>query len=143
MKYLRNDKTIQFPSLLKDIKTVALLVVRVALSDHDVDSQMKTKRHNYRFIFLVILLVIPILFSCNSGVDNYQLNEQICVVLAHPDDETIISGTLAMLASKGCSIKVIYVTSGGEGPDGITGARDHIMTGFDADSAFDLTDSWK
>jgi len=135
-------------------------------------------------------------------------------VPAHPDDETIISGTLAMLASKGCHIKVIYITSGDDGPDatgqglhgaslagvreqeahaslrsigiaespvflgfpdgevfnhreeiqlalidllkeirpavvisfgpeGITGSRDHIMTGLAADSAFDLTDSGK
>jgi LmbE family N-acetylglucosaminyl deacetylase len=42
---------------------------------------------------------------------------KVLIVLAHPDDETIISGTLAMLASKGCDIQVVYVTSGDDGPD--------------------------
>ena len=46
-----------------------------------------------------------------------ELGEKILVVLAHPDDETIISGTLAMLAARDCDIKVIYVTSGDDGPD--------------------------
>jgi LmbE family N-acetylglucosaminyl deacetylase len=173
---------------------------------------MKSKKHIYGFSFLIILLVIPILYSCNSRENSDQLNEQVAVVLAHPDDETIISGTLAMLTYKGCRIQVIYVTSGDDGPDetgqglhgeslsrvreqeakkslgaigikkppvflgfpdgevlnhtkeiqlalikllneirpavvisfgpdGITGSRDHIMTGFAADSAFNLTDS--
>ena len=52
------------------------------------------------------------------------IDEKICVVLAHPDDETIISGTLAMLSSKGCDIKVVYVTAGDDGPDE-TGQRLH------------------
>jgi LmbE family N-acetylglucosaminyl deacetylase len=41
----------------------------------------------------------------------------ICAVLAHPDDETIISGTLAMLSSQGFDLTVVYVTSGDDGPD--------------------------
>ena len=39
------------------------------------------------------------------------------MILAHPDDETIISGTLAKLALKGCPVTVVYVTSGDDGPD--------------------------
>lgn len=38
-------------------------------------------------------------------------------MLAHPDDETIIGGTLAMLEGKGFDITVVYVTSGDAGPD--------------------------
>ncbi len=41
----------------------------------------------------------------------------ICAILAHPDDETIISGTLAMLTYQGFETTVVYVTSGDDGPD--------------------------
>lgn len=78
---------------------------------------MKTKKHIYRSSVLIILLVIPVLHSCNSGEKTNQINERVAVVLAHPDDETIISGSLAMLASKGSNILVIYITSGDDGPD--------------------------
>lgn len=48
----------------------------------------------------------------------------ICAVLAHPDDESMISGTLSMFAEKGFDITVVYVTSGDEGADE-TGAGLH------------------
>lgn len=48
----------------------------------------------------------------------------ICAVLAHPDDESMISGTLSMFAEKECEITVVYVTSGDEGADE-TGAGLH------------------
>lgn len=173
---------------------------------------MNWKRLIYRFLAYTVFSVILLQFGCSSEGVIKKVNRQICVVLAHPDDETIISGTLAMLASRGCRIAMIYVTSGdggadetgqglhGEalaevreqesrkalqaigiqtppiflkypdsyvsdhmeeiqealcklfreiepdvvisfGPDGITNHRDHKMTGFAADLAFDLTDS--
>jgi len=68
-------------------------------------------------IYIFVLCIIPILFACNSEENTETINENICVVLAHPDDETIISGTLAKLAAKGCDITVVYVTSGDDGPD--------------------------
>jgi len=68
-------------------------------------------------IYIFILCIVPILFACSSEENIETINENICVVLAHPDDETIISGTLAKLAAKGCDITVVYVTSGDDGPD--------------------------
>jgi LmbE family N-acetylglucosaminyl deacetylase len=41
----------------------------------------------------------------------------ISAILAHPDDETIISGTLVKLKEQGFNIVVIYITSGDDGPD--------------------------
>ena len=41
----------------------------------------------------------------------------VVAVLAHPDDETIISGTLAKLVARGFDITIVYVTSGDDGPD--------------------------
>jgi hypothetical protein len=52
---------------------------------------MKSKNHIYGFSFLIILLVIPILYSCNSRENSDQLNEQVAVVLAYPDDERVHS----------------------------------------------------
>jgi len=76
---------------------------------------MKTQISGYWYFILFI--IIPMQHSCSSEVNLNQINEQICVVLAHPDDETIISETLAKLISKGCHITVVYITSGDGGPD--------------------------
>jgi hypothetical protein len=56
--------------------------------------------------------------NLGCGSEETHASEQIkggmvCAVLAHPDDETMISGTLSMLADKGFDIAVIYATSGG------------------------------
>ena len=49
----------------------------------------------------------------------------ILVVLAHPDDETFMAGTLARLKSRGYAIQLAYATSGDAGQDftqrGLTG----------------------
>jgi LmbE family N-acetylglucosaminyl deacetylase len=60
--------------------------------------------------------------NLGCGSEETHASEQIkggmvCAVLAHPDDETMISGTLSMLADKGFDIAVIYATSGDDGPD--------------------------
>lgn len=68
-------------------------------------------------LYLLYISIIPIPFTCKSEVNFTKTDEQICVVLAHPDDETIISGTLAKLKSKGYNITVVYATSGDDGPD--------------------------
>jgi LmbE family N-acetylglucosaminyl deacetylase len=46
-----------------------------------------------------------------------QNGNTVSAILAHPDDETIISGTLVKLKEQGFDIVVIYVTSGDDGPD--------------------------
>jgi LmbE family N-acetylglucosaminyl deacetylase len=80
---------------------------------------MKTKTL-ILFMLLSVLCYIFWLFACGSNenhVTNKHIDGSICVVFAHPDDETIISGTLAMLAAKDFDITVVYVTSGDDGPD--------------------------
>ena len=44
-------------------------------------------------------------------------NQTVLAVLAHPDDETIFNGTLAMLAENNANIYIIYATSGNGGHD--------------------------
>jgi len=44
-------------------------------------------------------------------------NQTVLAVLAHPDDETIFNGTLAMLAENNVDIYTIYATSGNCGVD--------------------------
>jgi LmbE family N-acetylglucosaminyl deacetylase len=58
--------------------------------------------------------------ACAPGTDDTietGAGVSVCAVLAHPDDETIISGTLAKLVARGFEITVVYVTSGDDGPD--------------------------
>ena len=78
---------------------------------------MNLRKQIYWLISFFLLCTIPLLFECKSKALVDEIGEKICVVLAHPDDETIISGTLTMLSAKGCDIKVVYVTSGDDGPD--------------------------
>jgi len=69
-----------------------------------------------------VLIVSFAFFFQGCGSEETHASKQItggtvCAVLAHPDDETMISGTLSMLAEKGFDIAVIYATSGDDGPD--------------------------
>ena len=41
----------------------------------------------------------------------------ILAVIAHPDDETLFSGTIALLADKNIPIHIVYATSGDAGAD--------------------------
>jgi LmbE family N-acetylglucosaminyl deacetylase len=70
---------------------------------------------------LVILFCLSLwLKACGYNENKTTINQEedrLCVVLAHPDDETIISGTLAILSEQGFDISVVYVTSGDDGPD--------------------------
>ena len=81
---------------------------------------MKTKIQTGRILFFILLCFLSFAFACKSDVsiNKNEINLPVCAVLAHPDDETIISGTLAKLVSKGCTITVVYVTSGDGGIDG-------------------------
>ncbi|QPG56514.2 PIG-L family deacetylase [Shewanella eurypsychrophilus] len=51
----------------------------------------------------------------------------VLVLLAHPDDETWVSGTLAKLADRGLEVIPVYATSGGKGSDrldlGLSGTK--------------------
>jgi LmbE family N-acetylglucosaminyl deacetylase len=42
---------------------------------------------------------------------------KILALLAHPDDETLFSGTLALLADKNITAQIVYATSGDAGRD--------------------------
>ncbi|KMT65959.1 PIG-L deacetylase family protein [Catenovulum maritimum] len=46
-----------------------------------------------------------------------KLDKPILVALAHPDDETWLSGTLSFLSRENSNIYVLYATSGGAGKD--------------------------
>ena len=64
----------------------------------------------------IIVLLFSALFSCKSH-EIKVCNYRILVVLAHPDDETLISGTLAKLMAQGSEVVVVFATSGDDGPD--------------------------
>ena len=71
-----------------------------------------------------VLLLLKLCMLCHVGCNfnespspDPKCDAVVCVVLAHPDDETIIGGTLTMLAEKGCKLHLVYITSGDDGPD--------------------------
>ena len=72
-----------------------------------------------KFIFFTLaFLVSSLSFSTQLLDENSFLSKQTyLVILAHPDDETWMNGTLALLTLKKKNINVIYATSGGEGND--------------------------
>jgi len=78
-------------------------------------------RKAYYWLLLVPLVFFVLWFfvgrSSDNNVQRNNTGGTICVVLAHPDDETIMGGTLAMLGARGFDITVVYVTSGDDGPD--------------------------
>ncbi|NQT62319.1 MAG: PIG-L family deacetylase [Candidatus Marinimicrobia bacterium] len=78
---------------------------------------MIIRKHKSWITLFFLFSTIPILFECESKKPVEEIGEKICVILAHPDDETMVSGTLALLSTKGCDIRVVYVTSGDDGPD--------------------------
>ena len=82
-----------------------------------------TKKIFILFIVSIYNCVLLCQLSCKS--EELRYSENILVVLAHPDDETFISGTLAKLADRGYSVTVTFITSGDDGNDlsgrGLTG----------------------
>jgi len=65
-------------------------------------------------------LILPLIFSfpaVSFGAFDTNPLKSVLVFLAHPDDETWCSGTLAKLAKQGTDIHVVYATSGGRGKD--------------------------
>lgn len=79
------------------------------------DKKAWSLSHSMFFVGLAIFF-----FGCGPEEKNASKHANggvVCAVLAHPDDETMISGTLSMLAEKGLGITVVYATSGDDGPD--------------------------
>lgn len=76
---------------------------------------MKDRKRVFIVLLLVFIVIIG-LFTC-SPEEFPHCPHRILAVVAHPDDETLISGTLAKLADRGCDVTVIYITSGDDGPD--------------------------
>ncbi|AWB67410.1 hypothetical protein C2869_13600 [Saccharobesus litoralis] len=79
------------------------------------------------FKFLIFLLYF-MSACCFSAEPQWLKNTQsVLVVLAHPDDETWLSGSLALFSQQKKHIQVIYATSGGAGKDrsgrGLSGAN--------------------
>ena len=67
-------------------------------------------------VLLALALCIPLISQSNSEYHLFSYNRYL-IILAHPDDETWMNGTLALLAQKKKEILVLYATSGGEGND--------------------------
>ena len=55
--------------------------------------------------------------SQNTILQNLFSKHVYLIILAHPDDETWMNGTLARLAQQKKTIHILYATSGGEGND--------------------------
>lgn len=72
--------------------------------------------------FITLTLLLFTIFSCAHTMtsDSQSLlptQSNVLVVLAHPDDETWMSGTLARLNAEGHSVQVVYASSGDKGRD--------------------------
>lgn len=85
---------------------------------------MKTKIIGKILIYFLLISFPMSLFSQTKNPEdiNDWKNKTILVFAAHPDDETLISGSLAILAKNGNDIYVVIYTSGNKG------SRDLEMT---------------
>lgn len=79
-------------------------------------NSVKKVRAYSALISLILVSVFQVISSCTS-VETKICKHSILVIVSHPDDETLISGTLAKLKTQGCDITIVYVTSGDDGPD--------------------------
>ena len=80
------------------------------------------------FFFVSTVLALGVLllnrYVNDQNVDpiekklSYQSIQKLLAVLAHPDDEVMIAGTLAKLKKKGTKIHLLYLTHGEDGPTG-------------------------
>ncbi len=87
----------------------------------EIDHRHSSKISLPVFLFCWMFFLIACRFDDDQAIINGN-SGSICAILAHPDDETIISGTLTMLSSQDFDVTVVYVTSGDDGPDE-TGSR--------------------
>ncbi|WP_083700272.1 PIG-L deacetylase family protein [Shewanella sp. UCD-KL12] len=79
----------------------------------------KKEAHNYRIALLTyIVIMLCVLSACQLNREKPMgKRDAVIVLLAHPDDETWISGTLAKLAVRGLEVIPVYATSGDKGSD--------------------------
>jgi len=80
------------------------------------------------FFFVSTILALGILllnrYVNDQNVDpiekklNDQRIQKVLAVLAHPDDEVMIAGTVAKLKKRGTEIHLLYLTHGEDGPTG-------------------------
>tara|TARA_B100000745_G_scaffold204784_1_gene135249 strand:+ start:104 stop:871 length:768 start_codon:yes stop_codon:yes gene_type:complete len=93
---------------------------------------------------LIIIAALCVLSACALRPTQVpeKTNGQVLVLLAHPDDETWISGTLARWADQGQSLQLVYVTSGDAGKDrsgqGLSGAELAVVREQEARKALDI-----
>jgi LmbE family N-acetylglucosaminyl deacetylase len=87
--------------------------------------KMMVSKQSIQLTISIFICVFLGQLSCKS--EEIIFNDNILVALAHPDDETLISGTLAKLVGRGYSVTVTFITSGDDGHDvsgqGLSGAE--------------------
>lgn len=67
---------------------------------------------------MIVILLAVFVCSCQSIQEVNSIDTpSVVVFLAHPDDETWVSGTLAKLADRGVRVFPVYATSGDAGSD--------------------------
>ena len=80
---------------------------------------MKSMKLNHQYFILISFFMVVVaggLISCQS--DEIQKSSyNVLLIVAHPDDETLVSGTLAKFTDLGCNVSVAYITSGDDGTD--------------------------
>jgi LmbE family N-acetylglucosaminyl deacetylase len=79
-------------------------------------SSVNIKRPYTVFLSLALVSIFLVLYSCKPD-ETKVCKHSVLVIVTHPDDETLISGTLAKLNAQGCDITIVFVTSGDDGPD--------------------------
>jgi len=66
--------------------------------------KMMVRKQFIKLTIYMLICVLPGQFSCQS--DEIKFHENILVVVVHPDDETLMSGTLAKLVDRGYAVTV-------------------------------------
>ena len=95
-------------------------------------------------IFLIIpagllVLLCLIILSLNLYINQYHLDKRIrnkeikkirsvLYIVAHPDDEVMIAGTVAKLVNSGVEVHALYLTHGEDGPTGGLTAKENLGT---------------
>lgn len=64
-----------------------------------------------------VLVLSQLLWAQPTNPNSILTHQTYLIALAHPDDETWLNGTLALLASLQKDIHIMYATSGGAGSD--------------------------